>query len=185
MLEHQILTLLSAPLLALARPLPTMLRGLPRGFRRPPAWLRTSAEQASRPVPATFAHGAALWIWHAPGPFEAALGNDLVHGLEHASFLLTGIAFWWAMLASRRRGAAALSIALLFATAAHTAALSALITFAPTVWYGSYGDLADQQLSGVLMWALGGLAYPAAALARLFGLIRRSDTQADGWLGAA
>jgi putative membrane protein len=64
-------------------------------------------------------------------------------------------------------------VALLF-TAMHMALLGALIAFAPRPLYpaapiapGGLTALADQQLGGILMLAVGGTVYLAAALAIL------------------
>lgn len=64
-------------------------------------------------------------------------------------------------------------MASLFTTMLHTSVLGALLTFAPSAWYGGYaaaGDTAltpleDQQLGGLIMWVPAGMAYIAAGLA--------------------
>lgn len=35
-----------------------------------------------------------LYVWHLPFLYEAGLGNDVVHALQHASFLTAGLLFW-------------------------------------------------------------------------------------------
>jgi cytochrome c oxidase assembly factor CtaG len=39
-----------------------------------------------------------LYAWHLPVLYQAALRNEGVHALEHACFLLAGIAMWMALL---------------------------------------------------------------------------------------
>ena len=39
-----------------------------------------------------------LYAWHLPVLYQAALRNESVHALEHACFLLAGIAMWMALL---------------------------------------------------------------------------------------
>jgi cytochrome c oxidase assembly factor CtaG len=39
-----------------------------------------------------------LYVWHIPTLYQAALRNEGVHALEHACFLLAGIAMWMALL---------------------------------------------------------------------------------------
>ena len=39
-----------------------------------------------------------LYAWHIPVLYEAALRNEYVHALEHACFLIAGIAMWMALL---------------------------------------------------------------------------------------
>jgi putative membrane protein len=58
------------------------------------------------------------------------------------------------------------SIASLFTTMLHTSALGALLTFAPSPWYGTDGPrafglsaLEEQQLGGLIMWVPGSMPY--------------------------
>jgi putative membrane protein len=39
-----------------------------------------------------------LYVWHVPVLYQAALRNEGVHALEHACFLLAGMAMWMALL---------------------------------------------------------------------------------------
>jgi len=39
-----------------------------------------------------------LYAWHIPVLYQAALRNETVHGIEHACFLVAGIAMWMALL---------------------------------------------------------------------------------------
>jgi cytochrome c oxidase assembly factor CtaG len=115
----------------------------------------------------------ALWLWHIPAWFQAALANEGVHALQHASFLLSALVYWWSVIgvgAGRNRGAAMLS---LFTTMIHIGALGALLTLSPIAWYPAYAErtlafgldpLEDQQLGGLVMWIPAGLAYVACGL---------------------
>jgi putative membrane protein len=87
----------------------------------------------TQPLAAWALHGLALWLWHVPLLFEAAMHKEGVHVLQHASFLGTALLFWWAVLGGdlRSRGGGG-SMAYLFTTMMHTAALGALLTLAPT-----------------------------------------------------
>lgn len=191
MVQHLLLVLVAAPLLAVSRPLETMWRGMPAGARRWVGRRRRSAGLTPAvvrrvPLPGVvwIAHVAALWGWHAAGPYQAALRMDLVHGLEHASFLVTGTLFWWVALRVLERGAAVLYV---FTAALQGTVLAALLTFATTPWYPSYAatapawgltPLADQQLAGVLMWVPGGLVYVAAGLGLVVAWLRELDAEA-------
>lgn len=160
MLQHMLLITVVAPLLVWSRPLvqwraavgPALdrcSRPLLRSLRHPLAWAAL--------------HGLALWIWHLPAPYMAALLNDALHALEHASFLFTAWGFWWSVL---RAPAAARPAALLalWTTLMHTGFLGAVLVFAPrALYFAESRTLADQQLAGLLMWAPGGLAYMLAA----------------------
>src|SRR5579883_963917 len=39
-------------------------------------------------------------FWHVPAIFEAAMRSPFWHGVEHASFLVAGMAFWCPVLQS-------------------------------------------------------------------------------------
>jgi len=41
---------------------------------------------------------ANLWSWHYPPAFDAALRNDLIHDLQHLSFFISGVLFWWPII---------------------------------------------------------------------------------------
>src|SRR5256885_12801155 len=103
MTQHEILMLISAPLLVLSQPAGPLLWALPQNWRvRVGAignikifnrgWLLISA-----PLGAWLFHAIALWAWHAPVLFIAALENDAIHAAQHISFLGTALLFWWAL----------------------------------------------------------------------------------------
>lgn len=189
MVQHELLMIVAAPLAVLGRPLPTWLWVLPPRARLCAArftrarWLRATWRTATAPVPAWLLHATALWIWHIPRCFDAALASPAVHTLQHASFLVSALLFWRAVFDDAARPARGASAALsLFTTMAHTAALGALITLSPGLWYLPYAEtttalglapLEDQQLGGLVMWVPAGLAYVAAALALVARWLRR------------
>jgi putative membrane protein len=160
MVQHMLLIVVVAPLLVLARPLAQWRAAW--GPRADPAW-RAVLRVARQPMPCAMLHAAAIWIWHAPVPYMAAVQNTGWHVLEHASFLFTGWLFWWAVLRPGRDAVLQAALALLF-TVAHTGLLGALLTFAraPLYWSESR-ELWDQQLAGLVMWVPGGTVYLAVA----------------------
>jgi putative membrane protein len=160
MVQHMLLIVVVAPLLVLARPLAQWRAAW--GPRADPAW-RAVLRLARQPMPCAMLHAAAIWIWHAPVPYMAAVQNTGWHVLEHASFLFTGWLFWWAVLRPGRDAVLQAALALLF-TVAHTGLLGALLTFAraPLYWSESR-ELWDQQLAGLVMWVPGGTVYLAVA----------------------
>lgn len=178
MLQHEILMLMSAPLLVLSRPFGRLLWGLPRPLRRLCVLCsrRIGLRRLAAPPVAWSVHAAALWIWHLPVLFDASLRSDAVHAAQHSSFFLSALLFWWALLANRSRVRSGGAILYVFTTALHSSVLGALLTFAPTVWYASYGAttsqfglsaLQDQQLGGLIMWVPSGLVFLVAALVLL------------------
>jgi cytochrome c oxidase assembly factor CtaG len=135
--------------------------------------VRAAWRTCTEPIGAWSLHAIALWVWHTPVLFEAALADEAVHVAQHSCFLVSALFFWWSVFgrgAARRGGA---SVASLFTTMMHTSALGALLTFAPASWYAHYAKasafglsaLEDQQLGGLVMWVPGGLAYLVAGLA--------------------
>jgi cytochrome c oxidase assembly factor CtaG len=177
MLQHEMLMVIAAPLLVVSRPLEAWAWALPAGaLHRLAATvdvprIRAASRRLTAPAFAWTFHAFALWIWHVPALFVAALDDEAVHVLQHASFFASALVFWWAALGRRLRMPDATSIALLFTTMLHTSALGLLLTFSPTVWYGQgtpavlgLTALEDQQLGGLLMWVPGGLAYLVAGL---------------------
>jgi putative membrane protein len=167
------------PLLLFGKPGVVITWALNAGWRRAllgsAIWRRAVrfGNALSRPLAATVLHGLALWGWHAPAAFNAAVASEGVHALEHACFFVTALLLWRAILDARssRRAGAALGAA--FATLMHSGLLGALITMAPYplyLWYGSraplwgFTALEDQQLAGLLMWVPMGFIYLSACL---------------------
>jgi cytochrome c oxidase assembly factor CtaG len=189
MLQHELLMAVAAPLLVLGWPLVPSLWGFPRSTRqRVGAFVRHPAIHATThslgsPLGAFALHGITIWVWHAPVLFQATLESEVVHALQHVSFLGTALVFWWSVLHARYTGYG-LAVLLLFATTLHTGALGALLTFSRTLWYPVYASsaaswgltpLEDQQLAGLLMWIPASVAYLAAALWLFAGWLRESD----------
>jgi putative membrane protein len=189
MIEHELLMVGAAPLLVLSRPLTGFLWSLPIEMRRrlatlagaPPIavlWLVLTNASA-----ATLLHIVTVFAWHMPSMFEAAIQNPFLHKLQHASFLVTALFFWWALLRLPRRqyGAGALH---LFATMMAVSLLGALLALSSKLWYPSYSvpllgitPLEDQQLAGLVMWIPGCSVYAVATLLFLAVLIASGGPQ--------
>ena len=176
MTQHMILLAAAPPLLLLARPMPQLMQALPGAARRRlgPPMGRLYGATAATPLLAFVVHGLVIWLWHFPTPYQLALQHRLLHDLEHATFLFTGLWFWWSLIAPGRSGRAGFGLACILAvlTLMHTGMLGALMTFAPQLLYpehpagfAGFDALSDQQLAGLLMWVPGGFIYGAAALA--------------------
>ena len=201
MVQHLLLILVAAPLIAAARPVTVAMAALPapwhQALHRPvPARSRRVGRRLRHPLAVWLLGTAALWAWHSPALYQLALRSDAVHAAEHLTFLGTAGLFWSRVLAAGRAGAARspaarpAAVALVFATALASAALGAILTFAGAPLYpeqaavvaATGGDpLADQQRAGVLMWMPPGLVYLAVMTALVvawFGeLERRSSAE--------
>jgi putative membrane protein len=189
MVQHELLMIVAAPLLVLGRPLAAWTWALAPRQRRAVAlatrwrWLAWLWGRITQPLAAWALHALALWLWHVPQLFDAALHHEWVHILQHASFLGTALLFWWTVLgADPRSSRSGAGLASLFTTMMHTGALGALLTFATSPWYeayavagGAYGltPVEDQQLGGLVMWIPGGTAYLIAGLVLVGRLLAR------------
>jgi cytochrome c oxidase assembly factor CtaG len=163
MLQHLLLLLVVPPLLLLG--LPSMAR------RRPPR------------VPPSVAWTAgigAMYVWHAPLLYDAALRAAPLHVVQHLTFLATGVLFWWPIagpMRERRLGPGTRAVYLLGACLA-SAVLGIVIALAPVGTYAAYAEpedllgvlpllrngwhvsaAIDQSVGGLLMWVGGGLVY--------------------------
>jgi cytochrome c oxidase assembly factor CtaG len=185
MIEHEIIMAVSAPLLVLANPVGALLWSLPHRIRiRAGRLMRHNAVHAawkwlSAGSRATALHGVAIWVWHAPVTFDAAVTNVALHRLQHLSFFLSAVLFWWSVFRRSETGVAAWHV---FITMLHTSLLGALMALAPRVLYGvqtagamAWGltPLEDQQLAGIIMWVPAGTIYAGAALALAMIWIRQ------------
>lgn len=122
-------------------------------------------------------HTILLWTWHAPAPYLFALSSTAAYWLMEVT--LIGSALWlWADILSPRRSAGA-AIALLLGTTIQMGMLGALLTFSREPLFAAHMDtthafgltpLADQQLSGLLMWVPAALPYLFVALLKLRSL---------------
>jgi cytochrome c oxidase assembly factor CtaG len=190
MVQHEILMLVSAPLLLLGRPSLVFVWALPQRWRKivpltNSRFIRGPWSLISTPVAAWSLHAVALWLWHAPVLFDATLRSDAVHATQHISFFATALLFWWTLFGEHRSrlgdGAAMVYV---FTTAVHMSILGALLTFAPRPWYPGYTSTApvwrlsaleDQQLGGLIMWIPAGTILFITTLFLLLRWMKHSD----------
>jgi putative membrane protein len=177
MAQHLLLMVVAAPLLVYGRPTAALVAGLPEGGRdmvrrsglRGPG-ARGAARALTKPVVVWIIGTLALWAWHMPALYDAALAHEPLHVLEHASFLGAAVLFWSVVLSSgpRRGVPRPLAIVLVFASGIQSSALGAVLLFASTPLYGVHAEgarvwdvspLSDQQLAGALMWSPPALLY--------------------------
>src|SRR5262249_52979070 len=113
----------------------------------------------------------ATWIWHVPAFYEAALRSDSWHYLEHVTFVVSGLLFWWPVVQpypSRPQCSRWLLIPYLLLADLLSTPLAALLTYSGSVLYPHYlqaprlmgiSAREDQAVAGLLMWIVGSLAY--------------------------
>lgn len=198
MLQHVLLVLIAPPLLVAGTPLLPLLFALPlqrrrawgRAWRRAPL-LRRAWHAVSGPLVAASLAAVALWTWHLPSLYQAAVTNAAVHALEHATLLASSCLLWWVVLQPlgrpRLHGGTALLV--VFVTKIHSTVLAAMIVFAPRPLYPVYRDtlaatgrtaLEDQQLAAIVMgWPMA-LVYLGAAGALFLTWLRSIDRRVEG-----
>jgi putative membrane protein len=191
MAQHLVVIVAVPVLLTYSHTLRYVMMGLPRGARRVLHPIRRNARRWTRwlTLPAVaIIYAATLWAWHLPVLYDAAVGNELVHLLEHASLFLAGLLLWGGVIDSRR-GFLPRSM-LIFGTAFHSGLLGALLVLASEVLYRSHlnqtlasiSPLQDQQLAGLIMWIpMGGVFLVTLAIL----VIRVLDGSEAGLVGDA
>jgi putative membrane protein len=204
MLQHELLMMVAPPLLWLGNPLPFMLWGLPAAARRQASRLltrqaifRSGLRRLSAPSVAWLLYVANFWLWHTPTAYDAALNNELIHDVEHLSFFLTALLFWWHVTNAvpRIHGSLGygLRVAYVLAALAQNEVLGVSIAFArqplypyyttvPRLWDLSVLD--DQMLGGAVMWVPGGMMYVLTVLILLLRLLDREEKETSRQVSA-
>jgi putative membrane protein len=175
MVQHLLLELAAAPLLLAGAPITLTLRAAsPTWRRRLLAVLRSRVVHVvSFPVIAWMLFAAVNWGWHFSTLYDQALENDLLHYLQHASFLGAALLFWWPAIGadpSPWRLPHPVRLLYLFLAMPQNSFLGVALMSASTVLYPHYltnardwgpTPLEDQQLGGVIMWVVGDLGFLA------------------------
>jgi putative membrane protein len=186
MLQHMLLMMVAPPLILLGTPLVPIVRGLPGvvarkcagAFLNWPVAARTGRTLAN-PVSGALAMGLVMFAWHIPSLYELALRSEFWHEVEHASFFLASMMFWWPVVLpwpSRGQWPRWAIVPYLLVADLQNTALSAILAFSDRVLYRSYLEaprlsglsaLEDQVAAGAFMWVAGSLAFilPAVGIA--------------------
>jgi len=163
MVQHLLLMLVAAPLILLGAT-PRLMRWCP--------------------------HPAFCWVtgtvtviaWHIPAAFEYALLSPAWHDFEQATFLVSGILFWWPVLATPATWLVPLY---LFLATLPCDALGAFLVFCDHLVYVQYrhthgafhlSPLQDQALAGAMMWVIVTFAYMIPALVITTNLVAGIET---------
>lgn len=185
MFQHMLLMMIVPPLVLLGDPVMPLLHGLPRWAARHLfgpllRWrpLVLIGRLLTYPPVALLLLSLAMIGWHLTAPYELALRSPGWHEVEHTSFLVSSLIFWWPVVQpwpSRARwNSWMLPVYLLLADFVNSA-LSAFLAFSDRVFYPSYllvprlGGISaqnDQVAAGAIMWVIGSFAFliPAAAI---------------------
>jgi cytochrome c oxidase assembly factor CtaG len=189
MVQHMAFLLVVAPLLAWSAPGTATLAGCPAGLRRGLVRLGRGLRlrHLNQPALAWVACIGALWAWHLPGPYDAAVRAEPIHLLEHATFVLSAWWFWWHLVGPVRRRLPDLAgAAYVVAAIPPGSALAAVLTFPRHPLYPAQAALsraagldpvADQRLGGLVMWIPMDFAFVAIAVALLYRWLRALRTR--------
>jgi cytochrome c oxidase assembly factor CtaG len=104
--EHLLIADLAAPLLLIGMRTPVYAFLLPRPALVPLARsrpLRAVFRFLRRPLVAIPVWVLTLYGWHFGFMFEGALESDLVHLLQHQSFVFASLLVWWSVIEPKRR----------------------------------------------------------------------------------
>jgi putative membrane protein len=180
MVQHLLLMTFAPPLILLGAPLLGFWHGLPEIARAAIGPLFRS-----RPLPRlgrALTNPAFCWIaatatlvgWHIPAFFTLALQSHAWHALEHASFLGSGLLFWWPVIQpwpSVPTGPRWSTVVYLFLATLPCDILSGFLVFSDRVAYSVYlaapghsrlAVLDDQQCAAALMWTCVTIVYLVA-----------------------
>jgi putative membrane protein len=175
MTQHLLLIVVAAPLLLLADPFAALCWALPAPVRaragrllRPGTPLRGLWRALTMVSVAWLAHVAAVWLWHLPSAYDAAVADRVVHDAEHLIFFGTAVLFWWPVIqpAPRLRVPTGYGIRVgyLVLAALQGALLGLLLAMSRETWYRAYPSAEDQSLGGLVMWGIGGAVDMLAVL---------------------
>ncbi|HKB27756.1 MAG TPA: cytochrome c oxidase assembly protein [Candidatus Limnocylindrales bacterium] len=201
MVQHVLLTLVAAPLLALSAPITLMLRLASPSTRQ--RWLLPVLHSGalrvlSFPVTAWILFAGVMWASHFSALFNAALEDPLIHDLEHGLFLSSALLFWWPAVAldpAPWRLAHPARIGYVALQMTQNTFLAFVLLNVPSVLYLHYATLVrpwgpspldDQQLAAAVMWVTGDLIFIGSLMALGGGWmraegrsLRRADREAE------
>ncbi len=174
-----ILVALRGPLLLFAIPTAVLSTlGRSKRTRRAASWL-------VRPGVALAIWAAAFGAWHLPAAYDYAATHQLVHELEHASFVFAGFLVWTVLIDPTGHGRVSRGrrLALIAALLAIGTVIADTLIFSLTPLYTTYAGqphrvfglspLRDQQLAGLVMTAEQLLALGTCAAILLAPELRR------------
>lgn len=189
MVQHILLTLVAAPLIALGAPVTLLLRLASSRVRQ--RWilpvLHSRLLRVSHPVVAWLLFAGVMWGSHFSPLFDTALENRAIHDLEHLLFLGAGLLFWWPAVGldpAPWRLSYPARILYVFLQMPQNTLLAVVILNAPAVLYAHYATLVrpwgptalfDQQAAGGIMWLAGDMLFIAAIAAILAGWMRHEE----------
>jgi putative membrane protein len=190
MVQHLLLTLVAAPLIAYSAPITLLLRVSSSETRKRwilPVLHSRPMRALTHPVVAWILFAGVMWVSHFSPLFDAALEDPLIHELEHALFLGTALLFWWPAVAadpSPWRMSHPVRALYTFTQMPQNTFLAVVILNASEPLYEHYATieaawaidpLGDQRLAAGIMWVGGDFLFIAAVAAIVIGWMRREE----------
>jgi cytochrome c oxidase assembly factor CtaG len=163
-----------------------ILRPVTRRIHR----IERAAGPFGHPAFGVVAYVGAMWLWHVPALYNAALRHSMIHVLEHLTFAAAGLLYWWHLLSpirSRMRLGGLGPVAYMVSTKLMVGFLGILLAFSPTLLFTYYdidgtrwgmSPLTDQHVAGLIM-ALEQSIVMGIALAYLFVRMLAESEEAD------
>ena len=202
MVQHVLLMLVAAPLIAMSAPVTLLLRVSSVETRRR-WWLPALHSRVMRflahPVVAWILFASIVWATHFSALFNASLEDPIVHQGEHILFLTGALLFWWPAVAldpTSWRMSHPARIGYTFLQMTQNTFLAVVILNASSVLYLHYATITlpwgpvaldDQRLAAGIMWIVGDVVFLTAILALFAGWMRaeaRDSSRADRWADA-
>jgi len=202
MVQHVLLMLVAAPLIAMSAPVTLLLRVSSVETRRRwwlPALHSRLMRTLAHPVVAWVLFTSIVWATHFSALFNASLEDPFVHQIEHILFLTGALLFWWPAVAldpTSWRMSHPARIGYTFLQMTQNTFLAVVLLNASGVLYPHYASvirswgpaaLDDQQLAAGIMWIIGDIVFLTAILALFAGWMRaeaRDSSRADRWADA-
>jgi cytochrome c oxidase assembly factor CtaG len=183
MVQHLLLVLVASPLLLLGSPFLVIGEAwtAPRERERAvPSWAMRAGGWLTHPISAALLIIAVTIGWHIPYVFETAMRSPAWQFAENATFLASGMLFWWPVIvpwpSTRRWPRWTIPLYLLGADLP-ISVLAAYLAFCGRVVYPTYlaaprmfgiSALNDQVAAAMLMWVMMMVVFAAVAGAEIY-----------------
>jgi putative membrane protein len=172
MIQHLLLMTIAPPLIFLGEPVIALWQGWAHAdgaVSGPFRWPKL--QRLGHPAVCWLAATVTLVVWHVPAAFTLALRSPTWHAVEQASFLASGLLFWWPVVQPwpTPREPRWSTVLYLFLATLPCDILSGFLVFSDRVAYSVYlstssrlAVLDDQQCAGALMWTCVTMVYLVA-----------------------
>jgi cytochrome c oxidase assembly factor CtaG len=143
----------------------------------------------ARPIVVTAVFCVVWWVWHLPGPFDAAVRSPAIYALEMITYLAAGILLWLQLVQSpplRPPLPPLRRIALVVVLAASGTVLGLIRAYSPGVAYPAYlylgrsvsAVVSDQQAGGAILWVIPLIPFSILAVALAVRWLSEDESEA-------